>query len=261
MDVPKDLKLNLMSGSSISVSWNPVEGASSYTLSVVPTPTMENDYTVHTDFAFIDGLSMETEYTIRVRAQANGVDSALSAPLKVTPTGAPIIAPAPRVVSYDETSVSLSRPHLHHYRNGNDFTRIYVQVIDSTGARQELEFPVPFHCPFQTVLPAGAHQRSSSRRALQFQLALRQHKGCAAEFLAGLFAGATGDMYIIDPLTSSPPSASGGSPHASQPFVAAAAVGPDSHGEAAAQVYGARDGGKRSVVREGRDETPRRLPR
>lgn len=115
MDVPKDLKLNLMSGSSISVSWNPVEGASSYTLSVVPTPTMENDYTVHTDFAFIDGLSMDTEYTIRVRAQANGVDSALSAPLKVTPTGAPIIAPAPRVVSYDETSVSLSRPHLHHY--------------------------------------------------------------------------------------------------------------------------------------------------
>jgi len=222
---------------------------------------MENDYTVHTDFAFIDGLSMDTEYTIRVRAQANGVDSALSAPLKVTPTGAPIIAPAPRVVSYDETSVSLSRPHLHHYRNGNDFTRIYVQVIDSTGARQELEFPVPFHCPFQTVLPAGAHQRSSSRRALQFQLALRQHKGCAAEFLAGLFTGATGDMYIIDPLTSSPPSASGGSPHASQPFVAAAAVGPDSHGEAAAQVYGARDGGKRSVVREGRDETPRRLPR
>lgn len=87
MDVPKDLKLNLMSGSSISVSWNPVEGASSYTLSVVPTPTMENDYTVHTDFAFIDGLSMDTEYTIRVRAQANGVDSALSAPLKVTPTG------------------------------------------------------------------------------------------------------------------------------------------------------------------------------
>lgn len=157
MDVPKDLKLNLMSGSSISVSWNPVEGASSYTLSVVPTPTMENDYTVHTDFAFIDGLSMDTEYTIRVRAQANGVDSALSAPLKVTPTGAPIIAPAPRVVSYDETSVSLSRPHLHHYRNGNDFTRIYVQVIDSTGARQELEFPVPFHCSFHKVLPAGAH--------------------------------------------------------------------------------------------------------
>ena len=261
MDVPKDLKLNLMSGSSISVSWNPVEGASSYTLSVVPTPTMENDYTVHTDFAFIDGLSIDTEYTIRVRAQANGVDSALSAPLKVTPTGAPIIAPAPRVVSYDETSVSLSRPHLHHYRNGNDFTRIYVQVIDSTGTRQELEFPVPFHCSFHKVLPAGAHQRSSSRRALQFQLALRQHKGCTAEFLAGLFAGATGDMYIIDPLTSSPPSASGGSPHASQPLVAAAAVGPDSHGEAAAQVYGARDGGKRSVVREGRDETPRRLPR
>lgn len=153
MDVPKDLKLNLMSGSSISVSWNPVEGASSYTLSVVPTPTMENDYTVHTDFAFIDGLSMDTEYTIRVRAQANGVDSALSAPLKVTPTGAPIIAPAPRVVSYDETSVSLSRPHLHHYRNGNDFTRIYVQVIDSTGARQELEFPVPFHCSFSQSTP------------------------------------------------------------------------------------------------------------
>ena len=215
VDVPKDLKLNLMSGSSISVSWNPVEGASSYTLSVVPTPMMENDYTVHTDFAFIDGLTIGTEYTIRVRAQANGLESALSTPLKVTPTGAPIIAPAPRVVSYDETSVSLSRPHLHHYRNGNDFTRIYVQVTDSTGARQELEFPVFLFLSFHQVLPSGAHQRSSPRRALQLQLAFRQHEGSSAELLASISSSSTGDMYIIDPLMSSPPSAARRSAHAS----------------------------------------------
>lgn len=245
VDVPKDLKLNLMSGSSISVSWNPVEGASSYTLSVVPTPTMENDYTVKTDFAFVDGLSIGTEYTIRVRAHADGMDSAFSTPLKVTPSGAPIIAPAPRVVSYDETSVSLSRPHLHHYRNGNDFTRIYVLVTDSTGARQELEFPVSAFLLSHFVLAAGAHQRSSPRRALQLQLAFRQHEGDPTDLFASVIASSTGDMYIIDPLMSSPPSAAGRPPYASQPLVASAAVEPRPRGEAASQVHGSRDGGKR----------------
>ena len=131
-----------MSGSSISVSWKSVVGASSYTLSVEPTPTMANDYTVTTDYAFIDGLVAGQEYSVRVSAKVDGVNSAFSSILKVTPSGAPIIAPAPRVMSFDETSVSLSRHHLRHYNNGNDFTSIKVQVKEEGGLTKELDFPV-----------------------------------------------------------------------------------------------------------------------
>lgn len=130
-----------MSGTSISISWTAVAGASSYTLSVEPTPVMTNNLSVSTDYAFVDGLEVGQEYTIRVQAVVNGVTSSFSEALKVTPSGAPIIAPAPRVVSYDETSVTLSRHHMRHYRNGNEFTTITVQVKEEGGETKEWEFP------------------------------------------------------------------------------------------------------------------------
>ena len=133
--------LNLMSGSSISVSWTAVAGASSYTLSVEPAPEMKNELSVSTNYAFVDGLVVGQEYTIRVQALVNGVVSSFSEALKVTPSGAPIIAPAPRVVSYDETSVTLSRHHMHHYRNGNEFTTITVQIKEEGGETKEWEYP------------------------------------------------------------------------------------------------------------------------
>ena len=101
--------MNLVSGSSISISWKSVAGQ---------------------------------EYSLRVSAKVDGVSSSFSSVLKVTPSGAPIIAPAPRVLSFDETSVSLSRHHLRHYNNGNDFTSIKVQVKEEGGFSKELEFPV-----------------------------------------------------------------------------------------------------------------------
>ena len=133
--------LNLMSGSSISVSWTAVAGASSYTLSVEPAPEMKNELSVSTNYAFVDGLVVGQEYTIRVQALVNGVVSSFSEALKVTPSGAPIIAPAPRVMSYDETSVTLSRHHMHHYRNGNEFTAITVQIKEEGGETKEWEYP------------------------------------------------------------------------------------------------------------------------
>ena len=74
-------------------------------------------------------------------ALVNGVVSSFSEALKVTPSGAPIIAPAPRVMSYDETSVTLSRHHMHHYRNGNEFTAITVQIKEEGGETKEWEYP------------------------------------------------------------------------------------------------------------------------
>ena len=93
--------MNLVSGSSISISWVGVEGASSYTLDIQPAPTMWNKLTVSSDYAFIDGLLAGEEYAIRVAATVNNVQSAFSTEVKVTPSGAPILAPAPRVLSYD----------------------------------------------------------------------------------------------------------------------------------------------------------------
>ena len=140
------MKVNLVSGSSISISWVAVEGASSYTIDVQPAPTMPNKLTVSTDYAFIDGLLAGQEYTIRVAATVNNVQSAFSTELKVTPSGAPIIAPAPRVLSYDESSVTLGRRHMHHYRNGHELTKVIVEVLEEGGSSHELEFPV---CPLK----------------------------------------------------------------------------------------------------------------
>ena len=64
--------------------------------------------------------------------------------MKVTPSGAPIIAPAPHIVSYDENSVTLSRHHIRHYRNHNDFNKIFVRVTEESGTSRELEFAVFF---------------------------------------------------------------------------------------------------------------------
>ena len=139
-----DVKLDLLSGTSVRISWNAVEAASSYTVAVDPEPSMKNNLSVSTEFAFIDGLAIDTEYTIRVSAMVNGVQSPYSNEIKVTPSGAPIIAPAPRVVSYDESSVSLTRQHMRHYRNGNEMTKIFVQVTEEEGESRELEFPVRF---------------------------------------------------------------------------------------------------------------------
>ena len=137
------MKVNLVSGSSISISWVAVEGASSYTIDIQPTPTMSNKLTVSTDYAFIDGLLAGQEYTIRVAATVNNVQSAYSSELKVTPSGAPIIAPAPRVLSFDESSVTLGRRHMHHYRNGHDLSKVIVEVLEEGGSSHELEFAVP----------------------------------------------------------------------------------------------------------------------
>ena len=68
--------------------------------------------------------------------------------LKVTPSGAPIIAPAPHIVSYDENSVTLSRHHIRHYRNHNDFNKIFVRVTEESGTSRELEFAVFFLISF-----------------------------------------------------------------------------------------------------------------
>ena len=109
-----------MSGSSISISWSAVDEASSYDVDVKPAPTMENDLSVPTNYAFVDGLKADVEYSIRVAARINGALTSYSNVLKVTPSGAPIIAPAPHVLSFDEASVTLGRRHMRHYRNGND---------------------------------------------------------------------------------------------------------------------------------------------
>lgn len=142
VEAPKDVKLDLMSGPSIRISWNAVEGASSYNVDVHPEPSMTNTLTVSTNYAFIDGLSEGQEYTVRVAASVNGVQSPFSEEFKVTPSGAPLIAPAPRVMSYDETSVSLTRHHMRHYRNGNEMTKIFVRIGEVEGETRELEFPV-----------------------------------------------------------------------------------------------------------------------
>jgi hypothetical protein len=144
VDVPSELKMNLMSGSSISISWKAVEEASSYIIEVNPTPSMSNTLTVEEDYAFIDGLAAGTEYTIRVAAMVHGVQSMYSSAIKVTPTGAPIIAPAPRILSYDETSATLGRHHMRSYSNGNDLNKIVVLVQEEGAASRELEFPVWF---------------------------------------------------------------------------------------------------------------------
>lgn len=142
VEVPRDVKVNLISGSSISISWVGVEGASSYTIDIQPTPTMQNKLTVSTDYAFLDGLVAGEEYTLRVAATVNNVQSAFSREVKVTPSGAPIIAPAPRVLSYDESSVTLGRRHMHHYRNGHDLSKVLVEVLEEGGSSRELEFAV-----------------------------------------------------------------------------------------------------------------------
>ena len=134
--------MNLVSGSSISISWVGVEGASSYTLDIQPAPTMWNRLTVSSDYAFIDGLLAGEEYAIRVAATVNNVQSAFSTEVKVTPSGAPILAPAPRVLSYDESSVTLGRRHMHHYGNGHELSKVIVEVLEEGGSSRELEFAV-----------------------------------------------------------------------------------------------------------------------
>ena len=136
--------MDLLSGSSISISWKAVEGASSYTVQVTPAPAMKNDLTVSTDYAFVDGLKIGEEYTIRVAASVHGVLTDYSSELKVTPSGAPIIAPAPRVLSFDETSVTLGRRHMRNYRNGNELKKVIVAVQEEGGESKELEFSVAF---------------------------------------------------------------------------------------------------------------------
>ncbi len=136
------MKLDLMSGSSISISWSAVDGASSYDVDVKPAPTMENDLSVPTNYAFVDGLKADVEYSIRVAARINGALTSYSNVLKVTPSGAPIIAPAPHVLSFDETSVTLGRRHMRHYRNGNDLKKVIVAVQEEGGESKELEFSV-----------------------------------------------------------------------------------------------------------------------
>lgn len=103
---------------------------------------MQNKLTVSTDYAFLDGLVAGEEYTLRVAATVNNVQSAFSREVKVTPSGAPIIAPAPRVLSYDESSVTLGRRHMHHYRNGHDLSKVLVEVLEEGGSSRELEFAV-----------------------------------------------------------------------------------------------------------------------
>lgn len=142
VEAPKDVKLDLMSGPSIRVSWGAVEDASSYIVDVQPQPSMNNELTVSTSYAFIDGLMEGKEYVIRVAASVHGMQTPFSAELKVIPSGAPLIAPAPHVLSYDETSVSLTRHHMRHYRNGNEMTKIFVRITEEEGDTRELEFPV-----------------------------------------------------------------------------------------------------------------------
>lgn len=148
VDAPTSLKLDLLSGSSIRISWDAVEGASSYTVTVQPEPTLQNTLTVSTNYAFVDGLVEGQEYILRVSASVHGVTTPFSNELKVTPSGAPIIAPAPHIVSYDENSVTLSRHHIRHYRNHNDFNKIFVRVTEESGTSRELEFAVFFLISF-----------------------------------------------------------------------------------------------------------------
>lgn len=131
-----------MSGSSISISWSTVEEASSYDVDVKPAPSMTNELSVSSNYAFIDGLKADVEYTIRVAARIHGSLTSYSTPLKVTPSGAPIIAPAPHVISYDETSVTLGRHHMRHYRNGNDMKKVIVAIQEQGGEMKEMEFIV-----------------------------------------------------------------------------------------------------------------------
>ena len=142
VEVPQDVQMDLMSGTSVSISWKAVEGASSYTVDVQPPPSLENDLVVSTDYAFIDGLLPLQEYSIRVSATVQGVQSAFSEALKVTPSGAPVIAPAPQVIAYDESSVTLNRRHMRHYANGDDLNKIIVLVKEGDETTHELEFPV-----------------------------------------------------------------------------------------------------------------------
>ena len=52
------------------------------------------------------------------------------------------------IVSYDENSVTLSRHHIRHYRNHNDFNKIFVRVTEESGTSRELEFAVFFLISF-----------------------------------------------------------------------------------------------------------------
>ena len=148
VEAPKDVKLDLLSGTSIRLSWSAVEDASSYTLAIQPEPSMKNELTVSTNYAFVDGLSIGQEYVIRVSAAVRGIQTPFSSEIKVTPSGAPLIAPAPRIVSFDETSVTLTRHRMRHYHNGNEMTKVFVRVVEEEGESRELEFPVVF--PFLT---------------------------------------------------------------------------------------------------------------
>ena len=192
--MPRDVKVNLMSGSSISISWVAVEGASFYTIDVQPTPTMSNKLTVTTEYAFIDGLLAGQEYVIRVAATVNNVQSAFSSDLKVIPSGAPIIAPAPRVLSYDESSVTLGRRHIQHYRNGHDLTKVVVRVVEEGGAARELEFAVSF-CIVCDVVPTPSEGvRAHARKDLHFRLAFWEREGCSGDVFATESSGDAEDI-------------------------------------------------------------------
>ena len=163
-----------MSGTSIRISWNAVEDASSYTVDVQPAPTMTNELTVSSNYAFVDGLTVGQEYVIRVTASVHGVQTPYSAELKVTPSGAPLIAPAPRVMSFDESSVTLTRHHMRHYHNGNDMTKIFVRVSEEDGTSRELEFPVRVSSFLSFVLSSSQDHRSHHGEELHLCLAFRQ---------------------------------------------------------------------------------------
>lgn len=173
-----------MSGTSIRISWNAVEDASSYTVDVQPAPTMTNELTVSSNYAFVDGLSVGQEYVIRVTASVHGVETPSSTEFKVTPSGAPLIAPAPRVMSFDESSVTLTRHRMRHYHNGNDMTKIFVRVSEEDGTAREMEFPVRSSYSFLLVLPSFEDHRSHHREELHLRLAFRQQQGCPADLLS-----------------------------------------------------------------------------
>ena len=145
---------------------------------------MSNKLTVTTDYAFIDGLLAGQEYVIRVAATVNNVQSAFSSDLKVTPSGAPIIAPAPRVLSYDESSVTLGRRHIHHYRNGHDLTKVIVRVVEASGAARELEFAVSFLVASDVVPTPSEGVWTRAREDLHVRLALWEREGRAGDVFA-----------------------------------------------------------------------------
>ena len=89
-----------------------------------------------------------TEFLLCFYASIPDFTSPFSHASQVPPSGAPIIAPAPHIVSYDENSVTLSRHHIRHYRNHNDFNKIFVRVTEESGTSRELEFAVFFLISF-----------------------------------------------------------------------------------------------------------------